>query len=52
MFVSLVRVCVVYVVKEVVSFRGLSQLMGMAHKRMHTQASELVQTSRKNANSK
>ena len=36
MFVSLARVCVVYVVKEVASFRGLSQLMGMVSKRTHT----------------
>ena len=33
MFVSLTRVCVVYVVKEVASL--LSQLMGMARKRTH-----------------
>ena len=34
MFVSLAQACVVYVVKEVTSFRGgLSQLMGVAHKR-------------------
>ena len=35
MFVSLVRVCVVYIVKEVVSFwggGGLSRLMGTARK--------------------
>ena len=31
MFVSLVRVCVVYVVKEVRHSGGLGQLMGMAH---------------------
>ena len=29
MFVSLARVCVVYVVKKVASFRGLGQLMGV-----------------------
>ena len=44
MLVSLTRVCIVYVVKEVVSFQGaqaLGQLMGMAHKRMHhTQATD------------
>ena len=36
MFVSLARACVVYVVKEVASFRGLSQLMGVARNRMRT----------------
>ena len=36
MFVSLARVCVVYVFKEVASFRGLGQLMGVAHDRTHT----------------
>ena len=40
----LTRVCVVYVVKEVTSFRGLGQLMGVARKR--TRALSL-QTSRK-----
>ena len=35
MFVSLRRVCVVYVIKEVVSFWWLSQLMGVACKRTH-----------------
>ena len=34
MFVSLVQVCVVYVVKKVRYFGGLGQLIGMAHKRM------------------
>ena len=29
MFVSFERVCLVYVVKEVTSFRGLGQLMGL-----------------------
>ena len=41
MFVSLVRLCVVYVVKEVASFRGaqaLSQLMGVVPKRTCTRA--------------
>ena len=41
MFVSLMQVCVVYVVKEVASFRGLGQLMGVAHNRTHTQADKL-----------
>ena len=40
MFVSLSQVCVVYVVKEVVSFRGLGQLMGMARKRMLPEATD------------
>ena len=43
MFVSLTRVCIVYVVKEVVSFQeaqALGQLMGMAHKRMRAQATD------------
>ena len=34
MFVSLARVCVVYVVKEVASSGGVSQLMGVVRKRM------------------
>ena len=38
------RVCIVYVVMEVASFRGLSQLMGMARNRTRTRA---LQTSRK-----
>ena len=46
MFVSLMRVCVVYVVKEVMSFLGLSKLMGVAHKRTLARA---LQTSRKKA---
>ena len=33
MLVSLTRLCLVYVVKEVTSFQGLSQLMGMARKK-------------------
>ena len=33
MFVSLMRVCIVYVVKEVTSFQGLGQLMGVERKR-------------------
>ena len=44
MFVSLMRVYVVYIVKEVASFRGFSQLMGVTRKKG---AFEL-QTSRKN----
>ena len=47
MFVSLTRVCVVYVVEEVTSFRGgLGQLMGVARKRTRVQA---LQTHRKKA---
>ena len=38
----LTRVCIVYVVKEVTSFRGLGQLMGVARKRTRAQP---VQTS-------
>ena len=38
------RVCVLYVVKEVTSFPGLSQLMGVVRKIMRPQA---LQTSRK-----
>ena len=33
MFVSLARLCVVYVVKEVASYGGLGQLMGVARKK-------------------
>ena len=45
--VSLTRVCVVYVVKEVTSFLGgLGQLMGVARKRTRAQA---LRTSRKKA---
>ena len=40
------RLCIVYVVKEVTSFPGLGQLMGVACKRTCTQA---LQTSRKKA---
>ena len=40
------RLCIVYVVKEVMSFPGLGQLMGVACKRTCTQA---LQTSRKKA---
>ena len=47
MFVSLARLCVVYVVKEVASFSGgLGQLMGVARKRTRDQA---LHTSRKKA---
>ena len=42
--VSLARVCVVYVVKEVRHSRGLGQLMGVARNRTRTRA---LQTSRK-----
>ena len=38
MFVSPTRVCVVYVVKEVTSSRGLGQLVGVARKRTRDQA--------------
>ena len=38
MFVSLARVCIIYVVKEVTSSRGLGQSMGVARKRTRTQA--------------
>ena len=34
MFVSLAQLCVVYVVKEVASFQGLGQLMGVVHKEL------------------
>ena len=42
----LTQLCVVYVVKEVTSFRGLGQLMGVVRKRMRARA---LQTSRKKA---
>ena len=32
------QVCIAYIVKEVASFRGLGQLMGMARNRTHIQA--------------
>ena len=35
---SLMRVCVVCIVKEVASSKGLNQLMGVWRKRMHAQA--------------
>ena len=44
MFVSLTRVCIVYVVKEVAG--GLGRLMDVAHNGMHARA---IQTSRKKA---
>ena len=36
------QVCVVYVVKEVASFWGLSQLMGVAHTRVRAQALQMI----------
>ena len=38
--VSLARVCVVYVVKEVASSRELGQLMGVARNRTHARAQQ------------
>ena len=38
MFVSLVRVCVVYVVKKLHHSGGLGQLMGVARKRMRARS--------------
>ena len=38
MFVSLTRVCVVYLVEKVTSFPGRGQLMGVARKRTHARA--------------
>ena len=35
---SLMRVCVVCIVKEVALSKGLGQLMGVWYKRMHAQA--------------
>ena len=46
MFVSPMPVCVVYIVKEVTSSRGLGQLIGVVHKRARDQA---LHTSRKKA---
>ena len=40
MFVSFAQVCIVYVVKEVTSFMGLSQLMGMVRKGTRAQATD------------
>ena len=41
MFVSLARVCVVYVVKRTLRFSGgLGQLMGVARKRTRAQATD------------
>ena len=46
MFVSLARLCVVYVVKEVASFSGggggLGQLMGVARKRTRVVSSSKI----------
>ena len=36
------RVCVVYVVKEVASFWGLGQLMGVVHNRVRTRALQMI----------
>ena len=49
MFVSLARLCVVYVVKEVASFRGggLGQLMGVARKRTRVRGSSSYRQARK-----
>ena len=40
MFVSLARVCVVYVVKELRHSGGLGQLMGVARKRTRARATD------------
>ena len=40
MFVSLAGLCVVYIVKEVASFQGLGQLMGMVCKRKRARATD------------
>ena len=40
MFVSLARVCIVYVVKEVTSSGGLGQLMGAVRKRTCARATD------------
>ena len=45
----LTLVCVVYVVKEVTSFRGLGQLMGVVHKE---RALKLYRPAEKNARKK
>ena len=48
MFVSLARLCVVYVVKEVASFSGgLGQLMGVARKRTRVRGSSSYRQARK-----
>ena len=39
MFVSLARLCIVYVVKKVASFPGRGQLMGVARKRTRVRGS-------------
>ena len=46
MFVSLARLCVVYVVKEVRHSRGLGQLMGMARKRTRVRGSSSYRQAR------
>ena len=46
MFVSLARVCVVYIVKEVASFRG-ARSIGVARNRTHTRALQTTRTSKK-----
>ena len=54
MFVSPTRVCVVYVVKEVTSSRGLGQLMGVARKeraiKLYTPAERKLCSLRRNWN--
>ena len=52
MFVSLARLCVVYVVKEVASFPGgggLCQLMGVARKRTRVRRLFELQTSQEDS---
>ena len=40
MFVSLARLCVVYIVKQVPSFSDVSQLMGIVRKRIHASVTD------------
>ena len=40
MYMCFCHICLVYVVKEVVSFPGLGQLMGVARNRMVSPAAE------------
>ena len=47
MFVSLARLCVVYVVKEVRHSRGPGQLMGVARKRTRVRGSSSYKQARK-----
>ena len=47
MFVSLARLCVVYVVKEVASSRGLGQFMDVARKRTRVLGSSSYRQARK-----